>query len=134
MNIRIATQKDIENLALYDKHISKEELMISIGLSRVYIIEENSEFIGWLRYNLFWDNTPFLNLIYILENYRYKGYGKKLLSFWEHEMRKLNYNCVMTSTASNETAQYFYKKLDYNNIGGFNYLDDPYEIVFLKRL
>lgn len=134
MNIRIAETKDIETILQYDLHISKEELTNSISLSRVYICEEQGIFIGWMRYNLFWDHTPFLNLIYILENYRGKGYGKRLITFWEEQMRQKKYRCVMTSTASNETAQHFYKKLDYQHIGGFYYLDDPYEMIFLKKL
>lgn len=134
MSIRIAEKKDIETILQYDNHICKEELTSSIYLSRVYIYEEKTTFIGWMRYNLFWDNTPFLNLIYILENYRGRGYGKKLITFWENQMRQKNYHCVMTSTASNETAQHFYKKLGYYQIGGFYYLDDPYEMIFLKKL
>ncbi len=133
MNIRIAEKEDIETILQYDLHISKEELEISIFLSHVYICEENQTFIGWMRYNLFWDNTPFLNLIYILENFRGKGYGTKLITFWENQMRKKKYHCVMTSTASNETSQHFYKKLDYQLIGGFYYLDDPFELIFLKK-
>lgn len=134
MHIRIATKKDIEFLSLCDTHLSKEELTNSIALSRVYIIEEDIIFVGWLRYNLFWDNTPFLNLIYIMDAYQKKGYGSILLLFWEAQMRKCNYKCVMISTSSIEDAQYFYKKLGYKEIGGFHYLDDPYELLFLKKL
>lgn len=134
MHIRIATKTDINILSSYDTHISKEELANSIALSRVYIIEEDTLFVGWLRYNLFWDNTPFLNLIYILDAYQKQGYGRMLLSFWEEQMRKSKYKCVMISTSSVEDAQYFYQKLGYQEIGGFHYLDDPYEILFLKQL
>ncbi|WP_423775813.1 hypothetical protein [Amedibacillus dolichus] len=30
---------------------------------------------GLLRYNLFWDNTPFCTLLFINRNYHRKGYG-----------------------------------------------------------
>ena len=42
---------------------------------------DNNNFIGWLRFNLFWDNIPFLNMLYFLEEYRRKGYGKQLLDY-----------------------------------------------------
>ncbi len=29
--------------------------------------------VGVLRFGLFWDNTPFLNLIYFVESYRRRG-------------------------------------------------------------
>ena len=38
---------------------------------------------------------------------------------WEEEMRQLGYDSVMTSTASDEYAQHFYRKLGYETIGGF---------------
>jgi len=51
----------------------------------------------------------------------------------ESEMRKLGYARVLTSTLSTETAQYFYQKRGYKNIGGFNLSDEPYEIIFQKE-
>ena len=48
-------------------------------------------------------------------------------------MKEDGYNCVMTSTACNETAKFLYEKLGYKNVGGFDYPDDPYEIIYLKK-
>ena len=83
--IRLANLNDLELLNLYDKHVSKEELSNIINLQRVYILYENNKFIGWLRYGLFWDNTPFMNMLYVLEEYRNKGYGKTLVYTFEKE-------------------------------------------------
>lgn len=32
---------------------------------------------GILRYNLFWDNTPFCTMLFVDCDYRKKGYGKR---------------------------------------------------------
>ena len=66
MNIRYALEDDIDVLVKYDTHIKNEVLKESIFFNRVYVMEENHNIVGILRYNLFWDNTPFLNLLYIL--------------------------------------------------------------------
>lgn len=95
--------------------------------------EENEKFIGWLRYNLFWDNTPFMNMVYLLDESRGKGYGKQLVSYWENEMKKQGYEVVMTSTASDEYAQHFYHKQGYKTIGGFLLGEDPYEMILPKK-
>lgn len=134
MPIRPVAPDDIEILSKQDKHISKQELENSIQLGRVYIAEENGNFIGWLRYNLFWDNTPFMNMIYLLEENRGRGFGRRLVEYWENQMKMSNYKVVMTSTASNEFAQHFYHKLGYSTIGGFLLGDDPYEIIMAKDL
>lgn len=134
MNIQIAKQKDLDIICRHDKHISREELKHSITRDRVYLLEEGGEFAGWLRHGLFWDNTPFMNMLFILDNHRGKGYGKALLEYWENKMKEQNYKYVMTSTASDEYAQHFYVKLGYRTIGGFILPDDPYEIILIKEI
>lgn len=134
MQIRYAEAADIDKLAENDEHITKEELKNAVRLHRVYIAEEDGRFAGWLRYNLFWDNTPFMNLLYMLEPYRGKGFGKEIVSFWEEEMAQQGYETVMTSTSSVEYAQHFYFKLGYAAIGGFRLDGDFYEVIFAKQL
>jgi ribosomal protein S18 acetylase RimI-like enzyme len=73
-------------------------------------------------------------MIYFLEKYRNKGFGKKLVNYWENEMGKKGYSNILTSTLSNEEAQHFYRKIGYKEIGGFNYLEEPLEIIFYKKL
>lgn len=134
INIRFAEISDAEKIAEYDKHISLKELESIIKLKRVYLAERNNKFAGWLRYNLFWDNTPFMNMIYILEEYRGKESGRKLVEVWETGMKKLGYNIVMTSSSSEEYGQHFFINLGYNAVGGFMPDREPYEIIFSKKL
>ena len=134
MTIRTAVMADLPVLAGYDRHVSEQELKNLIRLGRVTIAEADGEFLGWLRWNLFWDNTPFLNLLYLLEPYRGKGYGKTLMDHWETQMQHQGFDRVMTSTASDEYAQHFYQKLGYTAIGGFTPFGDPYELIFSKML
>ena len=134
MIIRYAEITDFIWLKDHDEHISKEILDIKIKSKEVYVVQENTELIGLLRYNLFWDNIPFMNMIYFLEEYRGKGYGKILVNYWENKMVKKGYKNVLTSTLSNEEAQHFYRKLGYNEIGGFKLLKESFEIIFHKRL
>ena len=134
MTIRTAVNADLPVLASYDRHISEKELENLIRLGRVTLCEADGQFAGWLRWNLFWDNTPFLNLLYLLEPYRGKGYGKTLMDHWETQMQHQGFDRVMTSTASDEYAQHFYQKLGYTAIGGFTPFGDPYELIFSKML
>ena len=131
--IRYAEETDILILSAHDKHISKEELENSVQLKRILVSFAGEVFVGWLRYNLFWDNTPFMNMLYVTDGLRGKGYGKELVIFWENEMRRKGYDRVLTSTLSNEQAQFFYRKLGYTDIGSFLLPDEPLEIIFLKE-
>lgn len=132
--IRYAEEKDFTILKKHDKHICEPELKNSITSKRILVLFEENRFIGWLRYNLFWDNTPFMNMLYILEEYRGSGYGGRLVDFWEKEMARKNYGLVLTSTLSDEQAQFFYRKNGYTDCGSLLLPGEPLEIIFLKRL
>lgn len=131
---RQAEERDTDIISKWDQHISRQELEILIHLKRVYIAEKDQELIGWLRYNLFLDHIPFMNMLYLLEDYRKKGIGRRFVGYWEKEMRNLNYKEIMTSTVCSEYAQHFYYKLGYITIGGFMLPGDSYEIILEKKL
>ncbi len=132
--IRYADKDDIKIISKYDEHISIEELENVIKLKRLIVMFDENKFIGWLRFNLFWDNTPFMNMLYFLDNERGKGYGRQLVSFWEKEMKNKGYECVLTSTQSNEEAQFFYRKLGYIDSGSLLLPNEPLEIIFYKKI
>lgn len=134
MNIIHATAEHIPQFTHFDYHIAEAELCNLISHDRVLVAEEKGEICGWLRWNLFWNNTPFMNMLYLLDPYRGKGFGRQLVAHWEEEIQSLGYKTVMTSTASDEYAQHFYQKLCYQTIGGFTPFGDPYELILMKKL
>lgn len=135
MEIRYANDEDVEIIAEYDKHISREELDNINRLKRLIVmVNDNNTIIGWLRFNLFWDNTPFMNMLYFLDGERGKGYGTMLVSFWEKEMKNKGYDFVLTSTQSNEDAQFFYRKLGYIDSGSLLLPNEPLEIILYKKV
>ena len=134
MLIRFAQLNDLHFLERYDKHISEPELRNAIEQEHIFIAETNGETIGWLRYNYFWDNTPFLNMLFVLSEHRGNLYGTNLIAYWENQMKLLGFHTVMTSTQANECAQHFYHKLGYNTIGGFMMGNEPYELILSKEI
>jgi len=121
-----------------DKHISENEFALKVRDKRGYIISDGANPIGIIRYNLFWDNIPFLTMIYIKENSQRKGFGKKAMQHWEDEMRHMGYKMVMTSTQVDEQAQHFYRKLGYVDRGCLTLdntpFEQPQEIFMIKVL
>lgn len=132
--IRYATIEDKELLLNKDSHIKEEVLTDIINSKREFVVFVDGSFAGWLRYSLFWDEIPFMNMLYLLETYRGKGYGTKLVKYWEKEMKVLGYDKIMTSTQANEFAQHFYRKLGYQDAGSFFPFCSDLEIIFTKEL
>ncbi len=132
--IRFAELADMAMLQSRDCHIKKTILEKAITDKQVFILFSDGDFAGWLRWNLFWDEIPFMNMLYLLPEYRGLGLGTQLVSFWEHEMAGLGYDKVMTSSQANECAQHFYRKLGYQDAGGFFPFCNVFEIIFTKEL
>jgi len=133
MKIEYASEIDFQYILDNDKHISMELIKTKIKGKEILIVsDQDGKNIGWLRYNYFWDNTPFMNMLYINEDYRSRGIGKELVVFWEIDMNNKGYKLVMTSTLSNEQAQHFYRKLGYKDAGSLLLENEPLEIIFTK--
>jgi ribosomal protein S18 acetylase RimI-like enzyme len=134
MTIRTVEINDLQWLKKNEKHISEEKLETKIKNKEIFVVEEDEKMIGWLRYSFFWDNIPFINMLFLIEEHRNKGIGRKLVKYWENFMKQYGYKNVLTSTQSNEEGQHFYRKIGYTEIGGFKFPRDPYEIIFHKEI
>lgn len=135
MKIEYASEINFQYIFDNDKHISRELIQSKINGKEIILVKDSgNKNIGWLRYSYFWDNTPFMNMLYIDEDYRNKGIGKELVGFWENEMKYKSYGLVMTSTLSNEQSQQFYRKLGYKDCGSLLLENEPLEIIFTKKI
>lgn len=134
LKIRLAEECDFEILSRNDKHVSAEMLKKKISDKNILIAETDGEFAGWLRYNLFWDEMPFMNMLFVTEKFRGTGIGGALVRNWEKMMSEQEYKFLLTSTQADEYAQHFYRKLGYSDLGGFFPFGEEYEIILGKRL
>lgn len=132
--IRFASEDDLDALTELDKHISAAELFNCVKLQRVIVSTVNGRINGWLRYGLFWDNLPFMNMLYIIDSERGKGLGTALCEFWENDMRETGCTLALTSTLSDEQGQFFYRKRGYRDCGSLILPGEVTEIIMYKNL
>ena len=136
--IRYATARDKRFWFSLDAHIAESVWKQKLCDRTCYVLEADGRPAALLRYSLFWDNTPFCNLLYVAPAMQHRGYGSALLARWERDMRGQGYRCVLTSTQSDESAQHFYRKHGYKDAGGFvlSAAGDrpPLELVLEKAL
>jgi len=125
---------DLEALTELDKHISGGELLNSVGLRRVIVSTENGKINGRLRYGMFWDNLPFMNMLFVNDCERGKGIGTALCDFWENELGALGFSLALTSTQSDERGQFFYRKRGYRDCGSLILPGEITEIIMYKKI
>lgn len=121
-----------------DQHLPEAEFENKVRTRRGYVILKDGEPVGLLRYNLFWDNTPFCTMLYINEKFRGRGYGSQLMEYWERDMKNQGYGMLLTSTRVDESAQHFYRKSGYKDCGSL-ILDipkyaQPMEMFLVKEI
>jgi GNAT superfamily N-acetyltransferase len=134
--IRLADADDVGFLGTRDHHVSADELVAVVGRGRVLLLVDESaaEPLGWLRWVLFWDQVPFMNLLHVVADHRGRGFGRLLVGEWESRCRDAGYSMVLTSTLSDELAQHFYRHLGYVDSGVLELPDEAPEILFRKPL
>ena len=131
--VAFASPEDLDYLVEKD-HIGRGVIREKIGRREFIVAYQDDRRVGFLRYNYFWDDVPFMNLLWVEEDLRSRGFGTQLISFWEEEMRKLGYDSVLTSTLSDQRAQHLYRKLGYEDSGCLLMPGNPLEILLLKSL
>ena len=138
ISIRYVEREDKEFWYSLDSHLSEEEFEKKVRDKMGYVLLNDGKPAGLLRYNLFWDNTPFCTLLFIDWNEQEKGLGKALMQHWEEDMRAKGYGMIFVSTQVDEDAQHFYRKLGYKDCGGI-VIDipefaQPMELFMIKAL
>ena len=138
IEIRYVKAEDKEFWYRLDKHLPDTEFSEKVRNQRGYVLFEDNTPVGLLRYNLFWDNTPFCTMLFVDCPCQGKGYGRMLMEHWEADMKERGYGMLLTSTQADETAQHFYRKLGYKDCGGF-VIDipafaQPMELFFIKEI
>lgn len=135
MEIRLAVANDKKQILKYDRHIHHDKVGACIDHGLVSVLCDGDKIVGVLRYNLFWQSIPFLDLIFIDEAYRSQGWGSKMMADWEATMKAMGYPDVMLSTQEDETAKFFYEKIGYRRIGSFLPPEqEADEIMYWKEL
>lgn len=138
MELKVITDNDKEFVMSIDKHVDDISYANRVYTKSNYVIWEENQRIGIIVHCILWDTIPFMNLLYIKEEYRGRGFAKQAVLNWENIMQKQGYKMTMVSTQVDEEAQHLYRKLGYIDCGGIVFHNTPFdqamEMFFRKVL
>jgi GNAT superfamily N-acetyltransferase len=139
IQIRYADDSDLPYLIQSDSLVTGEIMKKKILDKQVMVCMKGESHLGCMRFGFGWDMFPFLNFIMVEKDVRRKGIGRRLMEFWEREMKAKGHELVMTSTDVDEEAQHFYRELGYRDSGGILFPQELFpesamELVLIKIL
>ena len=135
MTIRTAVPADLDGIRNYDRHIPASRLEDCIIRRQVDVLVDDGKILGVLRWNLFWQSLPFLDLIYLDDSLRGQGWGTEMMDLWEINIAEQGFRHALLSTQEDETSKFFYEKLGYALCGDFLPPDqEARELMYRKEL
>lgn len=134
VQIRYAENKDYNFILKIDSSITEQKWKCWTDHKQAVLTFMNGEFAGWLQYSFFMEKIPFVNMLYVFEEYQNNCLGTGLMKFWEFEMVERGYTQLMLSTEKTNTAQDFYKKLGFSELGSFDYFGEHTELMLGKKV
>ncbi len=75
VSTRVASDSDLPFLCETDKHLSRHDQAQVVSLGRVTVADVDGAAAGLLRWGLFWDQVPFMNLLWVVAERRGQGIG-----------------------------------------------------------
>ena len=137
MEIKVAADSDKKFVMSIDSHVNETGYANRVYTKSGYVIWEKDRRIGIIAHCILWEKIPFLNLLYIKEADRGKGYAMQAMLCWENEMKAQGYKMTLVSTQVDEGAQHLYRKLGYIDCGGLVLNDTPFDQpleLFLRKV
>lgn len=127
---------DNNNLDLIKELNSMSGFKISNGIyDKIYVYTLEEKIIGFINFSIIYDRAE-LNYIFVLDKYRKRGYGKKLMDFFIEKAKENNcFNITLEVKKSNTTAIKLYEKFMFKVIATRkNYYGNEDAVMMLKEV
>ena len=123
MDIRKAQAQDIDSIEKIVKQYSFEEEreyaeIISSSNKGIFIAEQNGLIVGFLGYKFSnWNKTIEIINIFILSEFRQKGFGSQLIQYLIKFVQGKNYRAIICEAPSKSNAPKLYSKNGFRKCG-----------------
>ena len=132
-----ASEEDVDYLANND-HLSREKVEGKLKRKEYIIVKQGNEYMGFLRFSLFWSEIPYIDVISVEDEHQRKGVGKSMVELLEDFAVKNGQKIIMSSSEQEEPEpQKWHKKIGFHEAGiinDFSPIQDVPEVIFIKKI
>jgi ribosomal protein S18 acetylase RimI-like enzyme len=132
--LRTAQDTDLTFLSGFTSGPRDDQLRAQVRDGRLRIIESAEGAVGFIKFYILWEVLPFIEVIIIREDCRGRGIGRAAIGEWEAEMSGRSFQRAIVSTQADETAQYFWRRIGYQDCGYLALPGRPVELLLHRDL
>ena len=135
--VRFAGPEDLEWCVVEDSYVTEKIIRNKIVNDEILVVELDGQLIGYIRLEFLWSSIPYIGLIFVNDEYRKAGIGRKMMDHLEDHLRAHGHDIVMSSSQANEPEpQAWHRAVGFEECGIINGLNegDIGEIFFRKKL
>ncbi|GAA1101555.1 hypothetical protein GCM10009581_38080 [Tsukamurella strandjordii] len=115
--VRAASTEDLPFLVENDQIARRSVLVEAIAAGRVIVAVYDDRPIGWLRWSVFRDVYPFIDVVEVLGPFRRRGIGRLLMEAWTAEPARARCAGVMACADPESTGYRFLWALGWQDCG-----------------
>jgi len=135
--VRFAGPEDLEWCVVEDGHVIEKIIRNKIVNDEIIVVELDGHLIAYIRLEYLWSTTPYIGLIFVNDEYRKVGVGRKMLEFLEDHLRAHGHDVLMSSSQANEPEpQAWHRAIGFVECGIISGLNEGGigEVFFRKQL
>ena len=132
--LRTAQDTDLAFLRDFSSESCDEHLRAQIRDGRLRIIESSEGSVGFIKFYVLWEVLPFIEVVIIRNDCRGRGIGRAAIRAWEEEMSARSFKRAVISTQADETAQYFWRRVGYQECGSLALPGRPVELFMYRDI
>ena len=122
--VRIAAPGDLDFIK-QNSRLPRERLLQKIQQDEILILRVNDEPVGHLWFGFLWSTIPFIDLIYIKQDYQKRGLSRVLLGFLEAYLEESGYDVLYSSSQMDEPEpQAWHRHVGFEECGVISGIND----------
>jgi len=135
--VRFAGPEVLEWCVVEDSYVTEQVIRHKIVNDEIIIAELDGQPIGYLRLEYLWSNIPYIGVVFVEDDYRKEGIGRKILAYLEDYLRSRGHDVLYSSSTANEAEpQAWHRSVGFEESGIITGINEGGigEIFFRKSL
>ncbi|MEM7334344.1 MAG: GNAT family N-acetyltransferase [Chloroflexota bacterium] len=138
IQIRFADERELAWLLAENDYLPDGMVEQKIAHNEYIVAVQDEMIVGYLRFSYFWSFIPYIDIIYVQEELRCQGIGRKMLTVLEGVAREQGQSFILSSSQSDEAEpQAWHRHVGFRDAGALvelRPLQDVTELIFVKHI